>query len=675
MQSTCERVLKLGLCIVSLLVAVALPAAAQSGDPLADGFVHPPESAKPLTFWHWINGCVSKEGITRDLESFKRAGLGGVQHFTIGGGEAILDDPSVQVLNPKWRELMAFAIDECARLGLSFGTHNCPGWSSSGGPSVKVEESMQKLVWTGTKVAGPAEFSASLPRAEVDPKWNFYRDIAVLAVPAEGSIARKDVVDLTAALKPDGQLDWRAPAGKWTILRFGHTTTGATNGTAPVSGQGLECDKMSREALEAFWDGYPAEIIKLAGPNAGKTLTRLEIDSYEAGSQDWTPLMRKEFRTRRGYDLLPWLPVLARRTVESAELTARFRHDWRQTITELFAENYYGHITELAHRTPGLKMLIEPYNTGRFTPFDPLGVEGPGDLLACEFWEKPAQWGWDSVKPVASAVHRTGKGLVLAESFTGQPMYAWRQDPFALKSTGDRAYCGGVNQLILHSSAHNPWPAGRPGMTMGFWGTQFGPGQTWWEHGGPEWIGYLTRCQFLLQQGVFAGDFCYLLNSHGTPKIPTGYDGDAFSERDVIDRLNVTDGRLTLADGVSYRALVLPPGSTMSPQLAVKIQQLVHEGATVIGPKPERAPGLENYPACDQRSQKSRRKSGESLPTGRSGSLGRGGSSGATNPRKCWPRMALARTCNASPPGRCCGFIGGLAHVSCTSCRIKKTNR
>ena len=590
--------------MVPLLLTFTLSAMAQSPavDPLAAGFLQPPDPAKPLVLWQWMNGCVSKEGITADLESYQRAGLGGVQQFLIGGNQAILDDPTVQVLNPKWRGLMSFAITECARLGLSFGTHNGPGWSASGGPWVKVEQSMQKLVWSRTEFTGPGEFSGLLARAAVDPKWNFYRDVAVLAVPSGDPIARRAVVDLSAGMNPDGQLHWQAPAGQWTILRFGHTTTGQMNdATAPPSGSGLQCDMMSRDALEAFWAAFPAEVVRLAGPQAGKAFKRFEIDSYEAGPQDWTPAMREEFRKRRGYDLLPWLPALTRRTVESPELTARFQRDWKQTITDLFAENYYGYITALTHRVPGMEMMIEPYATGRGgAPYEPLGVAETGDLLMCEFWQKPAQWGWDSVKPVASAAHRRGKSLVVAEAFTGQPQYGWQQAPYSLKSTGDRAFCEGVNQFALHASAHNPWPHARPGMTMGWWGTQFGPGQTWWEHGGPEWLAYLARCQYLLQQGVFAGDLCYFLNHNATPKMPPGHDGDILGEQDVLTRLSVADGQLTLPDGTRYHAMVLPESDLMTPQIAGKIQRLVQDGATVIGGRPVRSPSLENYPACDQ---------------------------------------------------------------------------
>ncbi|MEO6079881.1 MAG: glycosyl hydrolase [Steroidobacteraceae bacterium] len=579
----------------------AAASASENSDPLAAGFQSPRGDARPLAIWQWMNGCVSREGITADLEAYKRAGLGGVQQFMIGGSQSLLDDPTVKILNPKWRSLMAFAVDECARLGLSFGTHNSPGWDASAGPLVKVDESMQKLVWSQTVVEGSARFDGLLARPNVDPKWDYYRDAAVLAAPEGDVVAAADIMDLTSLMTADGRLNWAAPPGKWSVLRFGHTTNGRTNaGTSPASGAGLHCDMMSRPAVEAYWKTYPAEVIKLAGAEAGRTMVRFEIDSYESGPQDWTPLMRQEFATRRGYEVLPWLLVLAGRTVSSKEQSDRFKSDWNKTIAELFTENYYGYITELANRTPGVEMMIEPYATGRGAPFDSLDVGGEGNAVMGEFWQAPSTWGWDSLKTVSSAAHRTGKRLVYAESFTGQPPYAWRQDPYALKATGDRAFCAGVNRMAFHAAAHNPWPTMKPGMTMGWWGTQFGPGQTWWEHGGPEWIAYLTRCQYLLQQGVFASDLCYLLNASGTPKMPNGYEGDIFGEKDVLTRISVRDGRLILSNGGSYSAMVLPSSDVMTPALARKIQQLVADGAIVIGPKPVRSPSLTDYPACDR---------------------------------------------------------------------------
>ena len=280
-------------------------------------------------------------------------------------------------------------------------------------------------------------------------------------------------------------------------------------------------------------------------------------------------------------------------------MTDRFREDWRLTIEELFADNYFGYMRELIHRVPGMELMLEPYGTGAGAVFDYSVVAGIADIPMCEFWQKPATWGWDSVKPVVSGAHVWGKRTITAEAFTGQPQYAWRVDPYALKSTGDRAFCAGVNKMALHASAHQAWPNAKPGMTMGWWGTHFGPGQTWWEHGGPQWISYLSRCQFLLQQGLFVGDIAYLGRGRLSPKPPAGYEGDGLSEGAFLSRMSVKDGRLMLPDGMSYRVLVLPNSQTMTPEVARKIRQLVQDGATVIGRKPTRAFGLENYPASD----------------------------------------------------------------------------
>lgn len=567
-----------------------------AADSLAESFRNPPQSAKPLIIWQWMNGVVSKEGITADLEAFQRVGLGGVQNFQIGGpNQALADDPSVQIGNEKWRGLMRFTIDECARLGLTFGTHNCPGWSSSAAPDVKAEDSMQKLVWTEVKASGPAKVSLKIEAPKVDPKWNYYRDIAVLAVPDQAVSPVDSVIDLTAKMDAKGELRWDAPAGQWTILRFGHTTNGKTNHEqAPPSGVGLECDKMSRTAVERYWSGYPAMLLGLAGGKAGTTFTRIEIDSYEAGPQNWTPAMPAEFKKRCGYDLLPWLPVLAGKTLGDAALTKRFQRDWNQTIADLFADNYYLFMDELARRTPGMNLLAQPYGG----PFDTSTASGGQSLLCAEFWTRP-DWGWNSVRPVTSAAHTLGKPLVFGEGFTCWPLSAWQADPHSLKPVGDRAFSEGVNAVMLHAAAQNPWPNVKPGMSFGKWGTQFSPGQTWWENAGPEWFAYLARGQALLQRGLFVGDLCYLLEGKKANNRPTGYAGDACGERAFLTRISVQDGKLVMPDGMSYRVLVLPESRSMTVPIARKIRQLVQDGAIVVGPKPLESPSLENYPACD----------------------------------------------------------------------------
>ena len=554
----------------------------------------------PYTLWQWMNGCVTEEGITADLEAFKKAGITDVQQFLVGGSEADITDPEITVLGDKWMKLMRFALDECKRLGMTFGTHNCPGWSASGAPGILPEDSMQKLVWTKTVVRSQDSLTKVIPPFEPDPTWNFYQDICVIAVPSGSETVTKEaVLILNNHLTAQQILKQPLPAGEWVLLRFGHTTTGKINGTAPTSGQGLEVDKMSKEALEKFWALYPAKLVEMAGSHAGKTFRRFEIDSFEAGEQTWTKKMAEEFERRCGYALFPWLPALAGLTVESTELTARFKHDWQQTISSLFAENYYGHLATLINRS-GMEFLVEPYGTGRVN-FDINAIRGIGDTVMCEFWWGPTTWGWDSILPVASNAHVNGKKKVAAEAFTGQPQFAWKVDLFDLKQAGDRAFCNGVNLFVLHASAHQPWPHLKPGMTMGWWGTQFGPSQTWWTHGAPEWIEYVSRCQMILQKGLFIADICFLhLSKQKDPSFPEGYKADICNPTEFLQRFDVKENQWVLPDGMSYKIVVLPPNCAIDIALAKKIEQLINKGGVVLGNGFKGAAGLKGLSADEE---------------------------------------------------------------------------
>jgi hypothetical protein len=547
----------------------------------------------PYILWQWMNGCVTKEGITSDLEAFKKVGIKNVQQFLVGGSEADITDPNITVLGDQWNDLMQFSLDECQRLGMDFGTHNSPGWSSSGAPGLKVEDSMQKLIWTKTSVSGKTAKGSSIAKGEIEAKWNYYKDICLIAIPkGKQNLIKEDIIVIIDGLDKEGRLNKALPEGQWEILRFGHTTTGAMNMTAPVSGQGLEVDKMNRNALDKFWALYPQKLIDLAGKHSGKTFKRIEIDSYEAGFQDWTPKMATEFKNRRGYELLPSLLVKAGYTIESKDSTERFKYDMQRTINELYADNYYGYLEELIHKTPGMEFLCEPYGTGKKN-FDETAIRGIGDMVMCEFWTKPATWGWDSILPVASNAHVNGKKIVAAEAFTGQPQYAFQNDLADLKATGDLAFCEGVNLFVLHASAHQPWPNLKPGMTMGWWGTQFGPSQTWWDHGAAEWIQYVSRCQLLLQKGLVVSDICYLqLSRQKKTFIPEGYKADICNEKELLTRFSVKDNKLMLPDGMTYKMVVIPNDCKLEPELARKIEKLVYDGAVVVGNGLTGSPGL-----------------------------------------------------------------------------------
>ncbi len=411
-------------------------------------------------------------------------------------------------------------------------------------------------------------------------------------------VGRTDVVELTSRLGADGKLRWDVPVGDWIILRVGYTPTGVVNHPAGKEGTGLECDKLSREAVEAHWTGLMDKVIREMGPLVGKSLNAVHIDSWEVGSQNWTPKFREEFQKRRGYDLLPFLTVLRGRVVDSPEVSERFLWDFRRTIGDMFAENYSGVIAELAHRN-GLLFSIEPYPA---CPTDELKYGSYADIPMSEFWAGSSGGGNELA---ASIAHVYGRKIVGAEAFTATPEEGkWLTDPFSLKATGDQAWCSGVNRLIIHRYAHQPWtqPAHYPGMTMDWWGTHFERTITWWEQS-RAWLHYLARSQYLLQQGLFVADVCVFVgdgvpNSFKRIELPVGYAYDGCNA-DALKLMSVKNGRLVLPSGMSYRMLVLPSAATMTVPTLRKIKQLADAGALIVGPRPTRAPGLTDYPKCD----------------------------------------------------------------------------
>ena len=498
-----------------LLLCAGATAKAQSNANLEHDFLNPKDEHKPIIIWQWMDGLVTREGITADLEAFKEAGLAGVQNFQIGGPRQIqVSDTTNAIGSEKWKGLMRWAMDECERLGLTFGTHNCPGWSSSAYPTVEPRYSMLQLVYSEVPVPADKRTKAiHLPRPEVDTVWNYYEDVAVMAVPAD-SVAEEtgEVMDLTTYYNKETetlQLPKGLPAD-YVVLRIGQTTIGKTNeAQSPESGRGLECDKLSREAVLKFWQAYPQMIIDIAGHHAGKTFTHFEIDSYEAGGQTWSGVLPAEFKQRRGYDIMPYLPYMTGRckSIGGKGQTDKFKKDWQLTIQQLFAENYYGYMTELAQQTPGLTLLIEPYGTGGQRPFRVLDIyrildAAKGAVIATEFWTYP-NWGWKDMGQHEKVMRNLQRPILYAEAFTCWPLKAWQDDPQSLKAVCDRAFCTGVNRMMLHAGAANPWLNVEPGMSFGIWGTQFVPKQTWWKAGGAkELFSYMARCQSLLQRGV-----------------------------------------------------------------------------------------------------------------------------------------------------------------------------
>ncbi|WP_298495916.1 glycosyl hydrolase [uncultured Algibacter sp.] len=589
---------------------------------LEQHFKNPPTSAKPLTMWFWINGNVTKKGITADLEAMKNIGIQGALIFNVS-----LGNPKgfADYLSAEWLNLFNYAALEANRLGLELGFHNGAGWSSSGGPSITPEFAMQELVFSETIIKDKKVFKGALVQPET--KLGYYKDIAILAFPKPKSdvriedldiktlshkvrnhlspvdklvpdlavVKKEHIIDLTSKFTRNGVLEWNVPAGEWVVLRIGHTPTGETNRFPSDGGRGLECDKMNRKAVDVFWEGGIMPIINKLDTLIGSTVTRCHIDSYEVGTTNWTHSFPEEFKKLRSYDCKQYLPSLAGYYVESGEETERFLWDFRRTIGDLIAKNYYGRFSELSHKY-NMLFTTEPY----WGPFDNMQVGETADIVMSEFWSGSLAF-FDSPKFVASIAKLNGSPIAEAESFTG--MGGWDQHPGTLKAMGDLAWAQGINRFVFHCYVHQPWDIG-PGLTLQAFGTDFNRLNTWWNQGKP-FVDYISRGQFLLQQGKSVADVLVFTGEASPndallmPEIKAmGYDYDVIGAN-KLNSLYVKEGLIHNTVGDKYKALVLPPTDWMTPETLVKIKELVTQGAQIIGAKPKKSPSLKKYPACD----------------------------------------------------------------------------
>jgi hypothetical protein len=465
-------------------------------------------------------------------------------------------------------------------------------------------------------------------------------------------IPKDKLINISRYLDASGRLNWDAPAGKWNIIRIGHTSTGHMNETGGA-GKGLECDKFNPEAVKFQFDHWFGEAIRQAGPElTAQVLKIFHVDSWEAGSQNWSPVFQAEFARRRGYDLLPYLPVMAGIPIESAETSEKVLHDVRQTIADLLADNFFGTMTKLAHEK-GMAFSAEA--TAPTMVGDGLLHYRDADIPMGEFWlRSPTHDKPNDMLDAISGGHIYGKNLIQAEAFTEVRM-DWAEHPGNLKTLGDRSLALGANRFVMHVFSHNPWIERKPGMTLDGVGLYFQPNQTWWKPGF-EWIQYLQRCQAMLQMGrpvvdlaVFTGEELPSravlpdrlvnilpgifggekvneeldrLENKGQPMhiIPDGvnssanmaeaqkwvdplrgYAYDSFN-RDALLRLaTVRDGKIVLPGGASYSLLVIPGdtkmdpdgGEYMSPEVSERIKQLVKDGANILmTEEPKKAAGL-----------------------------------------------------------------------------------
>lgn len=623
---------------------------------LKESFKNPPSSSSPGVYWYFMDGNLSREEMTKDLESMKEAGISNLIFLEVGIG---VPRGPVDFMSEEWQDLYVHAVREAERLGIRILLGAGPGWCGSGGPWVKPEDSMKHLVYSETEISGnkKVKIQLSIPEQRSTP-WHgmknpYYEDVAVYAIPNDvksvindinekalyerdpyssmpnvkpflldpNSYAKVsndeilkngDIINITKYMQPNGHLVWDAPKGNWTIIRMGKRVTGASTRPAPEAGTGLESNKMDSVAFKNHLKNYTDILLEKVGPRKeGVGWTGFHMDSWESGAQNWTEGIVEAFKKRRGYDPEPYFLAYTGRIIKSREMTERFLWDLRQTCKELVLENHAEFAKKYAYRN-GLELTIEPYD---MNPAGDLDLGAIADVIMAEFWSKRFGYvTWYAVLEATSISHISGQPIVGAEVFTSDSREAWQEYPWSMKDQSDWALALGINRFVYHTFAHKPLgDEYRPGMTMGQYGVHWDRGQTWWPMVGA-YHKYISRSSHMMQQGQAVSDILYLtpegapmvfappldaLKENGAIPDKKGYGFDGCSPKMLMERAIVENGKIVFPGASSYEIMVLPNFKSMTPALLEKIASLVEQGAKIIGNPPAKSPSLTDYPNCD----------------------------------------------------------------------------
>ena len=529
------------------------------------------DEAKPWTFWNWKYGSVSRPGIHADLTGMKNVGMGGIWLMPVReAGERLEFHDGVAQLSPEFWKMMDYSFQLADSLDFDMGIHVLPG-----NPLVLPAESMQKLVWTdtimkgGKKIEGlqmwqPESYKDGMMQS-AGSEGGYYQDIVAFAIRFKGktgpawrnatdSAARSEAVPMTDVLPlkmeggmvmgvmVNGILQNKLPKGSWCLLRMGHTSTGQTHAT-DGKGMGLEVDRFSPAAVKKLFDSWYAPLLNR--PH-GDVVSYLYIDPREWGSQNWGCQFAEEFKVRRGYDLIPYLPVMAGVPLESASRYEQVQNDIRLTIEELVKEKFFQTFTRLAEEQY-VEVSCEPIPR----------TDHPDDMFRA-----------------VSRAHIYNENPVQAVACTGN--YSARNGtPALLKPLIDRHLALGINRFIFqHDIVRHPEARG--------------------------FMDYITMCQHYLQQGRPVVDIA-VFHPSGTPaqknsyRAPRGYKYDLMN-KDALLKWNFEySPKGKLPGNQDYRILVVSqPDSSLSAEIKAKLEELREEGIVIIG-KPYQAKNFSQY--------------------------------------------------------------------------------
>lgn len=529
------------------------------------------DEAKPWTFWNWKYGSVSRPGIHADLTGMKNVGMGGIWLMPVReAGECLEFQDGVAQLSPEFWKMMDYSFLLADSLDFDMGIHVLPG-----NPLVLPAESMQKVVWTDTIMKGGKKIEGLQmwqPESYKDGKMQsagseggYYQDIAAFAIRFKGktgpawrnatdSAARSEAVPMTDVLPlkmeggmvmgvmVNGILQNKLPKGSWCLLRMGHTSTGQTHAT-DGKGMGLEVDRFSPAAVKKLFDSWYAPLLNR--PH-GDVVSYLYIDPREWGSQNWGCQFAEEFKVRRGYDLIPYLPVMAGVTLESASRYEQVQNDIRLTIGELVKEKFFQTFTRLAEEQY-VEVSCEPIPR----------TDHPDDMFRA-----------------VSRAHIYNENPVQAVACIGN--YGARNGtPASLKPLTDSHLALGINRFIFqHDIVRHPEARG--------------------------FMDYITMCQHYLQQGRPVVDIAVFHPSENPEqknsyRAPRGYKYDLINEDALLKWNFEYSPKGKLPGNQDYRILVVSqPESSLSAEIKAKLEELREEGIVIID-KPYQAKNFSQY--------------------------------------------------------------------------------
>ena len=569
-------------------------------------FASPPPEDRLAVLWTWSN-ATDKPAITRDLEAMAHVGIGRATFsLTLGHSATLTNGTGMVFLSPQFLDVFRFALDEAARLGIKITANVGNGWYQ-GGPWVTPELGAQMLVWSDKEVHGPAQISEKLPlpdkfraksRARIArTATDYLKPVATLAFlkDSAGKLVAGSMVDLSGSMKADGKLEWNAPDGSWVIYRFGHVPNMVVMKQDSPGYGGLQIDHLSRAAMERFLQEVAVPMLDAAGPHIGKTLDRLYEDSMELGSYDWTPEMSAQFQKRRGYDVIPLLPLLAGASFTGGPEFTRVENDFEKTIEDLLVDEHFWAFREFCHQH-GMKFIAESGETrsGIVTKGAPV------DYVKDEFWThrgKETDFTVCFNRNAVFAAHVYGQNRNSCEAFTSHQQ--WMETPAQLKTLVNEVYAMGLNHLTIHSFSSSPVTTPPPGDVY-FAGTHYNPGVTWWRDFAPSLTMFFNRCDTMLAAGLPVTDLLYLDGPALQEMIKSN---EMIREKDqrfwkfdgipaqLMAQLSVDkSGRITLPNGQTYAVLVLADEEISLPALQAAAK-LVEQGATVwFQAVPKRSP-------------------------------------------------------------------------------------